>query len=136
MLVFAQKDGQHVKFHMSIEPSMSPGDNAFYEPFIVVEEGQSVYKGQVIAYMYLAPDGNFPGPHIHFSVQPNGESQQAPAIFTDQIVQDFHARFGIFAFDRGQGGHSSQDVAMPACMGYKLERSENPFSSNPTECLK
>jgi len=136
MLTFAQKDGQYVKFHMAIEPSMSPGDNAFYEPFIVVEEGQSVYKGQVIAYMYLAPDGNFPGPHIHFSVQPNGESQQAPAIFNDQIVQDFHARFGIFGFDRGQGGHSSQDVAMPACMGYKLQGSENPFSSNPTDCLK
>ena len=82
-----------MKFAMSMEPSMSPGDSSFYKPFILVEEGQSVYKGQIIAYMYLAPDGNFPGPHIHFSVQPNGESQQAPAIFTDQIGQDFHAKW-------------------------------------------
>ena len=114
---------------------MSPGDSSFYEPFIVVEEGQSVYKGQIIAYMYIAPDGNFPGPHIHFSVQPDGESQQAPAIFTDQIVQDFHAKWGIFAFDRGQS-HADDDVAMPSCMGYKLEGSENPFSSDAVEALK
>ena len=134
-IIFAQKDGVPVKFHISIEPSMSPGDSSFYEPFIVVEEGESVYKGQVIAYMYLAPDGNFPGPHIHFSVQPNGESQQTPAIFTEQIVQDFHEKWGIFGMDRGQS-HSPDDVAMPACMGYKLEGSENPFSSDATECLK
>ena len=134
-IVFAQKDGEPVKFTASIEPSMSPGDNSFYEPFIMVEEGQSVYKGQVIAYMYLAPNGNFPGPHVHFSVQPNGEHQQAPAIFTDQIVRDFHEKWGIFGFDRGQS-QSSQDVAMPACMGYRLNGSENPFSSNDIECLK
>ena len=134
-IVFAQKDGEPVKFGMSMEPSMSPGDNSFYKPFILVEEGQSVYKGQIIAYMYLAPDGNFPGPHIHFSVQPNRESQQTPAIFTDQIVQDFHEKWGIFGFDRGQS-QSSEDIAMPACMGYKLDGSENPFSSNATECLK
>jgi hypothetical protein len=134
-IIFAQKDGQPVKFTASIEPSMSPGDSSFYEPFIMVEEGESVYKGQIIAYMYIAPDGNFPGPHIHFSVQPNGESQQAPAIFTEQIVQEFHEKWGIFGFDKGQN-QSLNDVAMPACMGYKLNGSENPFSHDGIECLK
>ena len=134
-IIFAQKDGQPVKFTASIEPSMSPGDSSFYEPFIMVEEGESVYKGQIIAYMYIAPDGNFPGPHIHFSVQPNGESQQAPAIFTEQIVQEFHEKWGIFGFDKGQN-QSLNDVAMPACMGYKLDGSENPFSQDGIECLK
>ena len=85
--------------------------------------------------MYLEPDGKFPGPHIHFSVQPNGESQQAPAIFTEQIVQEFHEKWGIFGFDKGQN-QSLNDVAMPACMGYKLNGSENPFSHDGIECLK
>ena len=122
---------------MSIEPSTNPGDESFYEPFIIVKEGQSVRKGDVLAYMYLEPNRDFPGPHIHFSVAPEREEQQAPAIFTDELVEAFHANFGIFGFDR-ENSASPDDPAtpMPACMGYKLNGSENPFSSNAVECLK
>jgi hypothetical protein len=136
MLVFAQKDGRPVRFHMSIEPSMSPGDSSFYEPFILVKEGQSVHKGQVLAHMYLEPNGNFPGPHIHFSVQPEGEQQQAPAIFSDEIVQAFHEKWGQFRFDLESGDPAGGDTGMPACMGYKLTADENPFAANDSECLK
>jgi hypothetical protein len=135
--VFAQKNGIPVRFLMSIEPSTNPGDESFYEPFIIVKEGQSVRKGDVLAYMYLEPNRDFPGPHIHFSVAPEREEQQAPAIFTDELVEAFHANFGIFGFDR-ENSASPDDPAtpMPACMGYKLNGSENPFSSNAVECLK
>jgi len=133
-LVFAQKDGIPVKFHISIEPSMSPGDSSFYEPFILVKKGESVRKGQILAHMYLEPDGKFPGPHIHFSVQPSGESQQAPAIFNGKIVKKFHSKFGIFGFDY-KGSPSDGDAKMPPCMGYKLATDENPFGSTSSECL-
>ena len=136
MLVFAQKDGRPVRFHMSIEPSMSPGDSSFYEPFILVKEGQSVHKGQVLAHMYLEPNGNSPGPHIHFSVQPQGEQQQAPAIFSDEIVQAFHEKWGQFRFDLKSGDPDEGDTGMPACMGYKLTADENPFAANDSACLK
>ena len=134
-VMFAQKDGRGVKFHISIEPSMDPGDSSFYEPFIMVKEGQFVRKGEILAYMYLEPNSNFPGPHIHFSVQPEGKRQQAPAIFTDEIVEAFHARWGNSGFDY-KNSPAEGGVKMPLCMGYKLAAFENPFGATTSECLK
>jgi hypothetical protein len=135
--VFAQKKGIPVRFLLSIEPSTNPGDASFYEPFIVVKEGQSVRKGEVLAYMYLEPNREFPGPHIHFSVAPEGEEQQAPAIFTDELVEAFHNNWGTSGFDRKNNVPPNEsDTPMPPCMGYKLDGSENPFSSNAVESLK
>jgi murein DD-endopeptidase MepM/ murein hydrolase activator NlpD len=125
-LAFAQKNGRPVKFHMSIEPSSNPGDESFYLPYILVEKGQTVSKGDILAYMYVGPYHEDSGPHIHFSVQPEGEHQQAPAIFTDEIVRAFHARWGSI----------DGDGDMPVCMGYKLSKKENPFSDEALECLK
>ena len=45
------------------------------------------------------------------------------------------AKFSYIIPYRGQG-HSADDVAMPPFMGYKLEGSENPFSSDAVESLK
>jgi len=136
-LVFAQKDGTAVRFLMSIEPSTNPGDNSFYEPFIVVKEGQSVRKGDVLAYMYLEPNDDYPGPHIHFSVAPEQKEQQAPAIFTDEIVKAFHNNWGIFGVDRDNNAPPNEsDTSMPPCMGYKLAANENPFAARASECLK
>jgi len=135
--VFAQKDGTPVRFLLSIEPSTNPGDASFYEPFIVVKEGQSVRKGDVLAYMYLEPNRDFPGPHIHFSVSPEQEEQQAPAIFTDELVEAFHNNWGIFGFDRENNVPPNEsDTPMPPCMGYKLAANENPFAASASECLK
>ena len=131
---FAQKNGSGVKVHMSIEPSMNPGDSSFYEPFIKVKKGQSVRKGDIIAYMYLEPNGDHPGPHIHFSIQPEGHNQQVPAIFTDKILDEFYPTWGIFRFDR-QGSPSDSDVAMPKCWGYKITASENPYGSGASDCF-
>ena len=95
-----------------------------------------MHKGQVLAHMYLEPNGNSPGPHIHFSVQPEGEKQQAPAIFSDEIVQAFHEKWGQFRFDLKSGDPDEGDTGMPACMGYKLTADENPFAANDSACLK
>ena len=121
---------------MSIEPSTNPGDASFYEPFIVVKEGQSVRKGDVLAYMYLEPNKDI-GPHIHFSVAPEREEQQAPAIFTDALVEAFHNNWGIRGFDRAANVPLNEsDTPIPPCMGYKLAASENPFAASASECLK
>jgi len=135
--VFAQKDGTAVRFLMSIEPMTNPGDNSFYEPFIVVKEGQSIRKGDVLAYMYLEPNDDNHGPHIHFSVAPEREEQQAPAIFTDELVEAFHNTWGILGFDRENNVPPNEsDTPIPPCMGYKLAANENPFAESASECLK
>ena len=135
--VIAQKDGMAVRFLMSIEPMTNPGDNSFYEPFIVVKEGQSIRKGDVIAYMYIEPNNDNEGPHIHFSVAPEREEQQAPAIFTDDLVEAFHNNWGVHGFDRAANVPLNEsDTPIPPCMGYKLAASENPFAASASECLK
>ena len=134
-MVFARKDGKPVKLHYAIEPSMNPQDESFYLPYIMVSEGQSVQKGDVLAYMYLQPDDKFPGPHIHFSVQPEGEEQQAPAIFTDSVTQEFYSRWGMFSRDYS-GTPTDTDAEIPLCMGYKLAAYENLFGTGAVECLK
>ena len=122
---------------MSIEPMTNPGDASFYEPFIIVKEGQSVRKGDVLAYMYLEPKDDNDGPHIHFSVAPEREEQQAPAIFTDELVEAFHNNWGILGFDRANNVPPNEsDTPMPPCMGYKLAANENPFAASASECLK
>jgi hypothetical protein len=45
----------------------------------------------------------------------------APAIFTQEVVDQFHARWKEW----GKDG----DILMPSCMGYMLGPLENPFGS-------
>lgn len=99
------------------------------------KEGQFVRKGEILAYMCLAPNGNYQGPHIHFSVQPETEPHQAPAISTDEIVKAFHEKWGDFRFDF-KNSPADGDIEMPPCMGYKLAAFENPFDKVNSECLK
>ena len=101
----------------------------------MVKEGQSVRKGDIIAYMYLEANDDYPGPHIHFNIRPEGEDKQAPAIFTDEIVQTFHERWGVFGIDF-KNSRVEGDIEMPVCMGYKLSASQNPYGTGPVEALK
>ena len=126
-LTFASRNGQQMDFVYSIEPMIDPGDNTFYEPYILVTEGQRVNKGDIIGYMYIPPNGGV-GTHIHFHLSINGyDSFMAPAIFTQAIVDGFHARFNGFANDGPD--------PIPACMGYKLVAEENPFGTGAADCL-
>lgn len=119
-------------FGYSIEPFVPEPSPGFYDAFLLVKEGDHVAKGQVIARMYLPRLAQ--GPHIHFDLSaskgktgPGGFG--APAIFTPEVVARFHERWGGFAQD-GQGG-----AQMPACMGWKLAESENPFGTGAVDCL-
>ena len=135
-LLFAQQNGNPVRFNYAIEPSTNPGgDGSFYEPFIMVREGQSVSKGDILAYMYLEPNDEYPGPHIHFNIRPEGEDKQAPAIFTGEIVEAFHARWGIFRFDF-KSSKVEGDIEMPVGMGYKLSASQNPYGTGEVDTVK
>jgi hypothetical protein len=115
-------------FCYGVEPMIPEPSPGFYRRYILVAEGQRVKKGDVLAYMYLPP-GARGGSHIHFHIQAhNGGAFLAPAIFSDDVVEGFHAHWGGF----GRDG----TAAMPACMGYLLEPDENPFRTGAIDVLK
>ena len=133
-LTFAIRDGDDIRFHYSIEPFVDPSDNTFYAPYILVNEGDSVQKGDVIAYMYLAENENA---HIHFNLYrefSNGSSIfQAPVLFTSSIMDQFVERIST---ENGGTRNFDGDDWMEDCMGYKIGASENPFEDVASDCLK
>jgi hypothetical protein len=52
----------------------------------------------------------------------------APAIFTRDIVEPFHATWKDHFRNDG-------DDPMPPCMGYKVTAGENPFGTGPALAL-
>jgi hypothetical protein len=127
-IAFAKEKGTVYSFCYGIEPMIPEPAPDFYRQYILVFQGQRVREGDVLAYMYLPP-GAGGGSHIHFHIQAhNGGMFLAPAIFSDRVVEDFHAHWDGF----GRDG----DSVMPACMGYLLEADENPFGTGAVDVLK
>jgi hypothetical protein len=127
-IVFAKDKTTVYSFCYGIEPMIPEPAPGFYKRYILVSEGQRVKKGDIIAYMYLASGAGI-GSHIHFHLQARkGGAFLAPAIFSGEIVESFHAHWNGFARDGG--------TLMPVCMGYLLEADENPFESRAVDVLK
>ena len=139
-LSIATDEDNTISFFYSIEPFIDPEDSSFYEPYILVEVGDTVQKGDIIAYMYLAPNSG-PNAHIHFNLlsSNNGPSTfLAPIIFTDSLVSDFaehisteNGGYRNFDYNKDQGHPWMGD-----CLGYKIDASENPFSDTSEDCIK
>ena len=128
-LAIAVKEAAAVNFHYSIEPMIDPENPEFYRPFILVQRGQQVKKGDVIARMYIPPQTEFArNTHIHFNLMETGRRQfMAPMIFTERINQQFHATWGSRGMDGGD--------RIPPCMGYRVSGPENPFGTGAKDRL-
>lgn len=131
------QNGDPVTFSYSIEPFVIPTDPAtgavdphFYEPFIKVKAGQSVHKGDIIAYHYLkagAPGAE--NAHIHYQINRfltgGVQSFASPSIFSSSIVEALRPTWNV-------GGYFHAE-AMPGgiapCMGVFLGATEVPFPS-------
>ncbi len=124
-LKIAERNGAPVTFSYSIEPMINPEDEDFYKPFILVEVGDIVEKGDVIAYFYLAPNDDSHNAHIHFHLQWNNQFQ-GPCIFTEELVASFNVLFQ----ERGYEGDSP-----PGTMCYMLGENENPFEEQAVDSL-
>jgi hypothetical protein len=118
--------GSVYRLHYAIEPFVPEPAKDFYKQFILVSEGQEVKKGDVIAYLY-APPGQV-HTHICLRIQPIRGEHMAPAIFTRDIVEPFHATWKDHFRNDG-------DDPMPPCMGYKVTAGENPFGTGPAQAL-
>jgi hypothetical protein len=130
-LAFASIDNETVTFEYAIEPMIDPGNSSFYEPFLLVEEGDYVQKGDVIAYMYLPPSA--PGDsHIHFHInRPSASTFLAPAIFDSTVASNFEAHYGWLGTD----GFTPPGPSIPACLGYMLSAAENPYGTGAVDEL-
>lgn len=129
-LAFARtEDGADIKLHLSIEPFVPEPSPGFYEQFILVKPGQRVKKGDLLARMWT-PRGQS-NTHIHFQVMRNDGRGgfMVPAIFTRDVVEQFHAKGGRFQRS------AAPDERMPACMGYLLAAEENPFGTGAQDAL-
>ena len=139
---FGQKDGNHrygvdlafaatrsgaaCHFCYSIEPMIPEPSDGFYRTFIVVRKGQKVRKGDVLGYLYTPP--GVKDVHIHFHLRMEGKNGFfAPAIFSPDVVRQFHSKWDGFGRDDG--------TPMPPCMGYRISADENPFGSGEKERL-
>jgi hypothetical protein len=110
----------------SIEPMIPEPAPDFYQHFLLVKEGDTVRKGEVMAYMYTPPGVR--DAHIHFHLRIDGRQDfLAPAIFTTDVVRQFHAKWGNF----GRDG----DTRIMPCIGYQLDARENPFATGPVDQL-
>ena len=140
-LDFAQADGQILTFNYSIEPMINPNDNGFYEAYINVSVGQTVSKGDVIAYMYLSNNPSLNDyPHIHFNIVKGAQTansvNQVPAIFSNAVMNDYQSAMSIAnSTQRNYDGNSVTGDFMGACAGYKISAKENPYNSGASPCL-
>jgi hypothetical protein len=127
-LAFARTGNTVFLFCYSIEPMIPEPSVDFYKQFIRVNLGQQVKKGDTIAYMYLPPSAGI-GCHIHFHLQQTNKNNFfAPAIFTNDIVDSFHEKWGEFGYDGS--------TPIPSCMGYMLDADENPYDDGQVDILK
>ncbi|HEV3345423.1 MAG TPA: hypothetical protein VG125_33905, partial [Pirellulales bacterium] len=119
-------EGKTCHLCYSIEPMIPEPEKDFYRRFLRVKAGDKVHEGDVIAYMYT-PRG-VRDAHIHFHMRIDGRQEfLAPAVFTSEVVRQFHARWGSFGLDG--------DTRMPPCIGYRLDARENPFGTGPADQL-
>jgi hypothetical protein len=126
-LAFAvDASGKACHFCYSIEPMIPEPKDGFYRRFLLVGEGKKVRQGDIVAYMYT-PRG-VRDAHIHFHIRIDGEHDfLAPAIFTSDVVEHFHTKWGTFGLDG--------DTRIPPCLGYRLDARENPFGTGAVDRL-
>lgn len=124
-LAFAQDGGEVVDMHYSIEPMIDPDDETAYESFLLVEEGDYVEKGDIIAYMYVPEEATHT--HIHFNLIHPDLGFQSPSVFDVDVEESFFEAVGGLPF--------LDEAEEESCFGYELSADENPFDALAVEFL-
>ena len=125
-LIIGQQGRDDITLNYSLEPFVMEPSPGYYANFLKVKNGQRVKKGDVLGYLYVPP-GQTSGTHLHFHMNV-GQTMGAPTIFTPTAVAQLQARFG-------DPGGVENGVPLPACIGYKVDASENPLGTGAVDCL-
>ncbi|MFL2665518.1 MAG: hypothetical protein ACJ0G8_06150 [Dehalococcoidia bacterium] len=137
-LIFAKDDNNEEIFaNYSIEPFIEEPVDSFYENFILVDEGQGVSKGDILAYFFVPPNASYEAlkgkneatTHLHFHI---GNLKRntfiSPSIFNEKIREEFSKYIG------GYYGSDKSGKKYIGCFGVKIESFENPFSNQALDC--
>ena len=146
-LRLATMDGESLVMNYSLEPYVTLHDRPrdFFKDFLLVEDGQQVKKGDVLAYMYVSPfEERISGAasaHIAFTLMKehgNPWDVYPPAIFTEEIVEQFASIYqnpteGWNSTSYGNDWDRAR--GLPTAMGWMIEADENPFTNVPLDVL-
>ena len=95
-LQFAQNDGNIVSFLYQMEGYVIKEDRNFFADYLLVKDGQSVKKGDILGYMYVPTFDEMVGSmqgssHIAFAIMekmgPQEEQEKVPSMFTSEIIE-------------------------------------------------
>jgi len=115
-LAIANSGSHTVIFHYSIEPQdghlCSTGSPTYFAPYILVTEGQSVTKGELLG-QFLKTDTGDDAAHVHYNLAYDGEdnSEMCPNIFEGTIVTQL---VGLFTTDTCNGALTDSLCFKPA----------------------
>jgi len=94
----AKHNGQSLLFEFSLEPFaglLCQSNSDFYKQFILVSQGQTVQKGQVIARLNKKTGVGGDATHVHFDLQDMQSGNfHCPNIFTPAIAAQFGTLYG------------------------------------------
>jgi len=146
-LKIAQSDGGFIDFLYQMEPYMIPEltgkPKDFYKQFILVEDGQFVKKGDILGYMYVPLLDEMVGSqsassHIAFSLIKQPRTIYVPAIFSEEIVEEFAEIYRNPTEGWGSksfGADWNRGRGLPDAMGWMVSGEENPFNDNNLDVL-
>ena len=138
-LQFAQNNGNIVSFLYQMEGYVIKDDQNFFRDYLLVENGQVVKKGDILGYMYVPTEEEMVGTmqsssHIAFSIMekvgPNKEQEMAPAIFTEDVVEQFSNLYKNPSEgweSTSYGNDWSRARGLPSSMGWYIGPEEHPF---------
>ena len=107
LLKIADNEGDTVNLVLSLEPfdgMMCDSDPNVYDQFILVEEGDFVEKGTLIAKM-LRPANGSSNTHIHWNLT-SSLGFHCPNIFTSEIVNEFSSKYQSGSCDGSSYGET------------------------------
>ena len=138
-LQFAQNNGNVVSFLYQMEGYVIKDDMNFFKDYLLVENGQVVKKGDILGYMYVPTEEEMVGTmqsssHIAFSIMEkvgqNKEQEMAPAIFTEEVVEQFSDLYKNPSEgweSTSYGNDWSRARGLPSSMGWYIGPEEHPF---------
>lgn len=146
-LQFAQNNGNIVSFLYQMEGYVIKEDRNFFADYLLVEDGQSVKKGDILGYMYVPGFEEMAGSmqgssHIAFGIMekvgPQEEQEKVPSMFTNEIIDEFSnlARNPSEGWEsKSYGNDWSRGRGLPNLIGWMIGPEEHMFGGKHLDAV-
>ena len=141
-LQFAQNNGNIVSFLYQMEGYVIKEDRNFFADYLLVKDGQTVKKGDILGYMYVPTFDEMVGSmqgssHIAFGIMekmgPQEEQEKVPSMFTNEIIDEFSnlARNPREGWEsKSYGNDWSRGRGLPKLIGWMIGPEEHMFGGD------